>query len=328
MRIGTFSMMWRSLTSRSSSSSFNTSFSYSTIAVDPTAGGRDGSPDFYSANANCMFASFGLLSGRRLLLQLLHPNCSRYLSPDDLASLNLSIPSLSAGADSLTKSEKESQREERSGKEDAESDEEGTAPESVEKTSEGGKKDPSLRRRELLVNSGLAENLVDICIESTRELLQSNFGKEIIYEVATGGSSGILYQTLNDKLKNLHEAIASLAAEPKSEESEEEHVLENFHSSHTIRKLVLDCPEFASTLWKKAFEGKCESWAQGHSSKVLCAFWETLDSKVHELAEEELQPLIESGVLKIPETKQSANEGRFANCGRKSKDYKLACFSW
>ncbi|GLU06872.1 hypothetical protein SLE2022_238600 [Rubroshorea leprosula] len=181
-------------------------------------------------------------SGRRLLLQLLHPNCSRYLSPDDLASLNLSIPSLSAGADSLTKSEKESQREERSGKEDADSDEEGTAAESVEKTSEGGKKDPSLRRRELLVNSGLAE-------------------------VATGGSSGILYQTLNDKLKNLHEAIASLAAEPKSEESEEEHVLENFHSSHTIRKLVLDCPEFASTLWKKAFEGKCESWAQGHSSK-------------------------------------------------------------
>ncbi|GLU08455.1 hypothetical protein SLE2022_253680 [Rubroshorea leprosula] len=248
-------------------------------------------------------------SGRRLLLQLLHPNCSRYLSPDDLASLNLSIPSLSAEAESLTKSEKDSQREEGSGKEDAESDEEGTAAESVEITSEGGKKDPSLRRRELLVNSGLAENLVDICIESTRELLQSNFGKEIIYEVATGASSGILHQTLNDKLKNLHEAIASLAEEPKSEESEGEHVLENFHSSRTIRKLVLDCPEFASTLWKKAFEGKCESWAQGHSSKVLCAFWETSDSKVHELAEKELQPLIESGVLKIPETKQSANEG-------------------
>ncbi|GKV46568.1 hypothetical protein SLEP1_g53541 [Rubroshorea leprosula] len=52
--------MWRSLTSRSSSSSFNTGFSYSTIAVDPTAGGRSDSPDFYSANANCMFASFGL----------------------------------------------------------------------------------------------------------------------------------------------------------------------------------------------------------------------------------------------------------------------------
>lgn len=35
-------------------------------------------------------------NGRRVLLQLLHPNCSRYLSPNDLASLNLFIPSLSA----------------------------------------------------------------------------------------------------------------------------------------------------------------------------------------------------------------------------------------
>ncbi|GKV40235.1 hypothetical protein SLEP1_g47903 [Rubroshorea leprosula] len=51
--------MRRTLTSRSSSSSFNTGFSYSTIAVDPTVGGRGGSPDFYSVNANCIFASFG-----------------------------------------------------------------------------------------------------------------------------------------------------------------------------------------------------------------------------------------------------------------------------
>lgn len=34
-------------------------------------------------------------NGRRPLLQLLHPNCSRYFSPDDLASMNSSIPSLS-----------------------------------------------------------------------------------------------------------------------------------------------------------------------------------------------------------------------------------------
>lgn len=36
-----------------------------------------------------------LQNGRRPILQLLHPNCSRYFSPDDLASLNMSIPSLS-----------------------------------------------------------------------------------------------------------------------------------------------------------------------------------------------------------------------------------------
>ncbi|GLT45729.1 hypothetical protein SLA2020_195390 [Shorea laevis] len=252
-------------------------------------------------------------SGRCLLLQLLHPNCSRYLNPDDLAALNLSIPSLSAEAESVTKSEKESQRDEGSGKEDAESDGAGTATESVDKNSEGGKKDPSLRRRELLVNSGLAESLVDICIESAGELLRSNFGKEIIYEVVTGGSGGILHPTLDEKLKNLHEAIASLAAEPKSEEPEEEHVLENFHSSRTIRKLVLDCPEFASTLWKKAFEGNCELWAQGHSSKVVCAFWESSDSKVHKLVEKKLRPLIDGGfeIEAIPFSCKASKPGDF-----------------
>ncbi|XVF28271.1 hypothetical protein REPUB_Repub15cG0015400 [Reevesia pubescens] len=255
-------------------------------------------------------------SGRRLLLQLLHPNCSRYLNPDDLASLNLSVPSLSAKNESEVKSEKTS-RDEESSKEAARSDPDTTATESGKNDSseenlysaEGGKKDPSLRRRELLVSSGLAENLVDLCIENAGELLTSNVGKEVIFEVAMGGSDGILHPTLDEKLNNLHEAIAALAANPKSEESEEEHVLENFHSSRTIRKLVLECPAFASTIWKKSLEGKFQLWAKGHSSKVVSAFWESSDSKVRKMAKEELQPLIDGGFLKIPETKQSANEG-------------------
>lgn len=83
-------------------------------------------------------------------------------------------------------------------------------------------------------------------------------------QVATGGSGAILQQTLGDKLNTLHEAIASLAAESKFEETEKEHVLENFHSSRTIRKLVLDSPTFAITLWRKALKGKCKQWAQGY----------------------------------------------------------------
>jgi pumilio family protein 6 len=47
----------------------------------------------------------------------------------------------------------------------------------------------------------------------------------------------------------------------------------------------------------------------GCSSKVICAFLESSDSKVRELAKEELQPLIDGGIIKLPETKQSANEG-------------------
>lgn len=83
-------------------------------------------------------------------------------------------------------------------------------------------------------------------------------------QVARGGSDDILYPTFDDKLDALHETIASLASESKSEGSEDEHILENFHSSRTIRKLVMDCPKFASTFWKNALKGKCELWAQGH----------------------------------------------------------------
>lgn len=249
-------------------------------------------------------------NGRRIILQLLHPNCPRYLSSDDLASLNLSIPSLSTKGESEVNSETKSSKHKESG-EEAESDTEETADEVSKSTSdgesfllvEGGKKDPNLRRQELLVNSGLAESLIDTCIEGAGELLRSSFGREVIYELAVGGADGILHPDLDDKLDELHEAIATLAAQPKLDGSEE-HILENFHSSRTIRKLILDCSTFAATLWKKAFEGNCKTWAQGHSCKVVSAFLESPDSEVREMAKEELQPLIDSGILKVPQNKQ------------------------
>ncbi|MQM03125.1 hypothetical protein Taro_035894 [Colocasia esculenta] len=172
---------------------------------------------------------------------------------------------------------------------------------------EGGKKDNALRRYELLVESGLAESLIEACIGNACELLQSNFGREVIYEVVTGGT-GVLGQKFSDKLDNLHEAIASLGALPRSEESEEEHIFENFHSSRTIRKLVLDCPAFAATLWKAALKGKAEIWAQGHSSKVVSAFLESSDSEVRDLAKTELQGLVDSGALKVAETRHLKKE--------------------
>ena len=81
-----------------------------------------------------------------------------------------------------------------------------------------------------------------------------------------GGCDGILLPTLSENLRELYQAIASVAAEPKPEESEKssQHILEDFHSSRTIRRLVLDSPTFASILFKKALSGKCRSWAQGH----------------------------------------------------------------
>ncbi|XP_052189701.1 pumilio homolog 24 [Diospyros lotus] len=251
-------------------------------------------------------------NGRRPLLQLLRPNCPRYFSPDDLASLNLSISSLCTKGESKVNSELDNQKKSSEAGEEGEdnSDREGVIGESNKDAApgqnvhltEGGKKDPFLRRQELLLNSGLAESLIDTCIENAEELLRSNFGREIIYEVAIGGDRGILRPTLDAKLEALHGAIASLVAQPKAEE---EHLLENFHSSRTIRKLVLDCPAFSSALWEKALKGKCEIWAQGHSSKVVSAYLESSDPTTRELAREELQPLVDGGMLKLLGSEQS-----------------------
>lgn len=84
-------------------------------------------------------------------------------------------------------------------------------------------------------------------------------------QVAMGGVDKILFQSLSEKLSNLHEAIASLAAKPKTDESKEEHVFLNFHANRIIRKLILECPSFATTLWKSALKGNCQMWVdQGH----------------------------------------------------------------
>ncbi|XP_047332682.1 pumilio homolog 24 isoform X2 [Impatiens glandulifera] len=245
-------------------------------------------------------------NGRRPLLQLLHPNCSRYLSVDDLAAMELTIPSLFNKAEASEV--EETGEDENMDEEDADADESSITKKSKKLVS-GGKKDPFLRRKELLVDSGLAESLIDTCVENAEELLRSNLGKEIIYEVAIGGTDGILHPALDEKLEILHEAITSLVAKAKPEAEEgtkEEHILEQFHSSRTIRKLVLDSPSFASTLWNKALKGKSEIWAKGHSGKVFAAFLESSNAAVNKLARKELQPLIDSGVLVLTENKHPA----------------------
>ncbi|XP_042022741.1 pumilio homolog 24-like [Salvia splendens] len=229
---------------------------------------------------------------RRPFMQLLHPDCSRYFNQDDLASLNLSIPSLKANGEP---------DDEEANEQDKDGDSDGDI-----QMNEGGKKDPFKRRQELLVDSGLAEKLIETCSEMAEVLLKSKYGREVMYEVAIGGSDGILHPTLDEKLLELYEAIASIAAQPKVEA--EEHILEQFHSSRTIRKLVIDCPSFATVLWEKALKGNCAVLAKGHSSKVISAFLETSDSAVKKLAQKELQPLIKSGDLSLPKPNESATD--------------------
>ncbi|RAL52425.1 hypothetical protein DM860_007282 [Cuscuta australis] len=237
-------------------------------------------------------------NARRPLLQLLHPICSRYFSQDDLDSLNLLIPSLTV------KGLLEMDKDEHSGMEDAINEvvaisEKAKCMLKNKHLNDRGKKDPLRRRQELLVDSALAEKLLDVCSVMAEDLLRSNTGKDVIFEVAKGGADGILRHTLGEKLESLYEAIVCIALQPKSENPNKDHLLEDFHSSRMIRKLVLDCPSFAQILYEKALKGHCATWAQGHSLKVISAFWETSDALVHELVKEEIQPLVDSGLLKV-----------------------------
>ncbi|XP_025797709.1 pumilio homolog 24 isoform X2 [Panicum hallii] len=88
-------------------------------------------------------------NGRRPLLQLLHPLCSRYLSPVDLACLSYSVPSLSSRKDEALESATEVTSE---NKVDAVTDKEPDGLEGMQIVSES-KKDPSQRRHELLIKS-------------------------------------------------------------------------------------------------------------------------------------------------------------------------------
>ncbi|XP_062209476.1 pumilio homolog 24-like [Phragmites australis] len=119
-------------------------------------------------------------------------------------------------------------------------------------------------------------------------------------KVSVGGKDNIL-EGVADSIHMLHDAIASDAARPKTEDIE--HSFENFHSSRIIGRIIIDCPAFAVTLWENALEGKCKLWADGHSSKVVAAFLESPSPNVRCLAKSELQPLIDSGMLKIPDHK-------------------------
>uniref|UniRef100_A0A0D9V2M4 PUM-HD domain-containing protein n=1 Tax=Leersia perrieri TaxID=77586 RepID=A0A0D9V2M4_9ORYZ len=234
-------------------------------------------------------------NGRRPLLQLLHPNCSRYLPPTDLACLNYRVPCL------ITKDEASDNAAEviLENKVDVVTNKEQDGSEGIQSASDS-KKDPFQRRHELLMKSELAEVLVQTCIENVGELLRTNFGKDILHEVVIGGKDNVL-EGITDRIHSLHNAIASDAARPKTEDTE--HAFDNYHSSRLIRRLILESQSFAAILWNKALEGNCKTWADGHSSKVVTAYLESPDFEVRNLAKSELQPLIDRGILKIPDHK-------------------------
>ncbi|KAH9305508.1 hypothetical protein KI387_009912, partial [Taxus chinensis] len=109
--------------------------------------------------------------------------------------------------------------------------------------------------------------ITEMCIQNLGELLRSQYGKDVIFEIAIGGAEGILWKEAAASVTSLHRAIADLGAFPQLNDEgmqNDEHIFIQYHSSRTIRKLILeshvpdgtDAPSFTSILWDVALKGQ------------------------------------------------------------------------
>ncbi|KAL2611233.1 hypothetical protein R1flu_022925 [Riccia fluitans] len=175
------------------------------------------------------------------------------------------------------------------------------------------KKDPAVRRQELLTGGGLGKKLVETCSEMAQELLVSNIGTEVIYEVAMGGIDNVLWKIAGEEILTLHKALADLVAKsevPTSTSVDDANVMTQYFSSRTLRRLIVNsqgspfdkkAPSFAAILYSDALKGKCESWAKDHSAKVISGYTICKDVKARKAASSEIKKLVETGVIKQQE---------------------------
>ncbi|KAK9810029.1 hypothetical protein WJX72_003629 [[Myrmecia] bisecta] len=209
--------------------------------------------------------------GRRILLQLLAPDCARYVPPNILAFVYPPTKSLKMAAnEELQKQGDNAQATDANAGEQADDadaaaqpdddngdgDDDDDAHGSVEaRPTELGlsKKDPELRRREVLGSGSgsLSRVLTQAVAGEAGRLLRSSLGHDLAVEVARGGAAGLLQELDAEGVKAVHDAIVSEAAcerpGPSNESQEEpgtsvqtvEHILEQYYSSRALRKLLL-----------------------------------------------------------------------------------------
>ncbi|GBG90606.1 hypothetical protein CBR_g50950 [Chara braunii] len=176
------------------------------------------------------------------------------------------------------KEPKGKKRKKGTGEESDDDDGEDEGAEDDEKDWELGvsKKDPELRRLELLRYGGLAKKLVELCEEHAEEMLKDKFAADIIFEVANGGLGGVMWKCGSLSLQGLKETIAGLAAMSKTGDASAEEekkgsmkktpnlakimmsgggdaqksqgpkgaddpILEHYFASRTLRRLVMEC---------------------------------------------------------------------------------------
>ncbi|KAK9834069.1 hypothetical protein WJX81_007630 [Elliptochloris bilobata] len=197
---------------------------------------------------------------RRVLLQLLAPDCSRYLPPHLHAFLHPSQPA------------------------PAQSNGGEVAALGV------SKKGQDVRRAELLGSGpkSLAAALASACNDRAGAWLRSPTACDVVVEVARGGSGGLLYSADAEGVAALHTAIVAdlvgVAPSPSAGEPDEAGGEEGM-GGEAARV-------FTSLLWRDALQGRCEGLLGTHAKKVLAAVAHCADAPVRQEAAAELGGLI------------------------------------
>lgn len=251
----------------------------------------------------------GHKAAHRIFLQLLNPDCPRYLPPSLTNIMHPPEKILTQGGGAGKDEENEGEDAPMSDSEDDEEEEEeeggfGAA----QKLSAGplgvSKKDPFLRRKELL-DSGLGQVLVTLCDESGADLIIAQHAGDVVGEVCRGGNDGVLEAVVGaEAIDAVHNAIVQAAA--KSLEEEDSGVLGSYFGSRVVRRLVLSSTEegpagkiaarFTRALWEKALKGKCKTLHTSHAAKVLAAVVHSGVAKVVKEATAELKKAGEKDV--------------------------------
>jgi pumilio family protein 6 len=205
-------------------------------------------------------------------------------------------------------------------------------PAKVSKQLGESKKDPAVRRQELLGSGpdSLGAQLVSLCAEHAVQLLASPVGSEVLVEVARGAAGGLLWQQHQAGVQAVHQAllqqlqqdVAALSSsgkqQPKQQQqngkkgkgsggSEEaagaaEPLLTHYYASRALRRLLLAAGSdedegaaaraFAEQLWQQVLQGQCKHLVGGHAEKVVAGLLHCNVRPVEQAVTAELKPLV------------------------------------
>jgi pumilio homology domain family member 6 len=161
-----------------------------------------------------------------VLMQLLAPHSQRYLPPSTLELLHppsktMMVPAAAAGGNAAARLDQEDEEMDNpeddagSDKQDAAGGDRGGGEEELVQRQLGeSKKEPDVRRRELLGTSkdGLAAALCALCATNAPQLLRGPVGAVVMVEVVCGAAGGLLWQLQQEAVEAVHVVVVQQVA--------------------------------------------------------------------------------------------------------------------